>query len=155
MAILIVITAVSAVSACITYVCKKHHLKKRLTHDAQYDMPYDYIQSPLPPRTHSTMDSELYDTIPNHVNTNAESISGVRSRTQETPVQGTQEDVNSVEVNVKVSAAKEHSIDMRVRMQENSSYQLSNNFVYANNPAYGTNIANAPEIPSNDNIAYQ
>ena len=44
-----------------------------------------------------------------------------------------------------------------IQMQENAMYQPSTiaNFVLFNNPAYGTDIAIAPEIPAENNIAYQ
>ena len=42
-----------------------------------------------------------------------------------------------------------------VRMQENVSYQPSTNFDFATNPAYETDIAIAPEIPTEDNVAYR
>ena len=42
-----------------------------------------------------------------------------------------------------------------IQMQDNTSYQPSTNFFYFNNPAYGTYIAIAPEIPTEDNSAYQ
>jgi hypothetical protein len=44
---------------------------------------------------------------------------------------------------------------VHVQMQENASYQPSTNFEFVANPAYGTDIAIAPEIPTEDNIAYQ
>ena len=44
---------------------------------------------------------------------------------------------------------------VHVQMQENALYQPSTNFVLFANPAYGTDIAIAPEIPTEDNIAYQ
>ena len=42
-----------------------------------------------------------------------------------------------------------------IMMQENVSYQPSTTFVLAANRAYGTGIANAPEIPTENNVAYQ
>ena len=44
--------------------------------------------------------------------------------------------------------------DVCVRMEENSAYQPSTNFVFATNPAYGTNIGTAPEIETEENTAY-
>ena len=44
---------------------------------------------------------------------------------------------------------------IHVQMQKNTSYQPSTSFVCFNNPAYGTDVAIAPEIPTEDNIAYQ
>ena len=45
--------------------------------------------------------------------------------------------------------------EVHVQMQGNASYQPNTNFVFAANPAYGTGIAIAPEIPTEENIAYQ
>ena len=44
--------------------------------------------------------------------------------------------------------------DIYVRMDENSAYQPSTNFLFARNPAYGTNVAIALEIESEENAAY-
>lgn len=42
-----------------------------------------------------------------------------------------------------------------IRMQVNSAHQLVTNFIFTINQAYGNNIAIAPEIETEDNIAYQ
>ena len=42
-----------------------------------------------------------------------------------------------------------------IMTQENVSYQPSTTFVLAANPAYGTGVTNVPEIPTEDNVAYQ
>ena len=46
---------------------------------------------------------------------------------------------------------------VHIQMQENATYRPSTiaNIVLFSNPAYGTDIAIAPEIPTEDNIAYQ
>ena len=54
--------------------------------------------------------------------------------------------------------AEEESItraEVHVQLQENASYQPSTNFDFTANLAYGTDIAIAPEIPTEANIAYQ
>ena len=57
----------------------------------------------------------------------------------------------------KESTTREETVQCHVQMQENASYQpmANTNFVLFANPAYGTDIAIAPEIPTEDNIAYQ
>ena len=61
-----------------------------------------------------------------------------------------------VENDVTVGTETEEStICTGVTMQENESYQPSTNFDFTANPAYETDIAIAPEIPTEDNVAYQ
>ena len=45
--------------------------------------------------------------------------------------------------------------EVQVQIEDNASYLPSTNFIFAANPAYGTDVAIAPEIPTEDNIAYQ
>lgn len=40
------------------------------------------------------------------------------------------------------------------KMDRNSSYQHSTNFIFARNPAYGTSISMAPKIETEENAAY-
>ena len=57
--------------------------------------------------------------------------------------------------NIQTYSGEESTTCAEVRMQENASYQPSTKFVLIANPAYGTDIAIAPEISTEDNIAYQ
>ena len=63
------------------------------------------------------------------------------------------EDVIQANTSQEESMTREETV--HVLMQENASYQPSTNFDLFTNPAYGTDIAIAPEIPTEINIAYQ
>ena len=41
-----------------------------------------------------------------------------------------------------------------LRMEENQSYQPSTNFIFVTNSSYGTNVAIAPDISTQENVAY-
>ena len=131
---LLVIVALSAIGICIiTFAFRNRRHKQVIVARA-----YDYIDIPpaVLPRTMQTIDSELYETIDFSSNqmSNAESNEGTAVEIEPSSVTGT---------------------GARVLMQENPSYQPSTDFTFAANPAYGTNIANAPEITTEDNVAHQ
>ena len=58
------------------------------------------------------------------------------------------------ESNLLYATIPDTEVDVHIRMDENSAYQPSTNFLFATNPAYGTNIGIAPEIETEENAAY-
>ena len=125
--------ALSAIGICtITFVFRNRRHKQVI---AVHGL-YDYIDIPPPALTciRQTIDSKLYETIDfssNQTN-NAESNEGAAVKTEQSSVAGA-----------------------RALMQEIPSYQPSTDFIFAANPVYGINIANAPEITTEDNVAHQ
>ena len=105
-----------------------------------------------------TLRTETGDTGVNrevHVDEMEESTaSSVRVTIQENQVTvgESRTEMNDTQIN---NVVEESTPCTGVRMQENVSYQPSTNFIFATNPAYETDIAIAPEIPTEENVAYQ
>ena len=105
-----------------------------------------------------TLRTETDDTGVNrevHVDEMEESTaSSVRVTIQENQVTvgESRTEMNDTQIN---NVVEESTPCTGVRMQENVSYQPSTNFIFATNPAYETDIAIAPEIPTEENVAYQ
>ena len=117
-----------------------------------------------PPKTEGS-ENKIRENRVMAANINFESTTGVNEKIfdeRALELQENQEKEKKVDESIiqvyaleKESTTREETV--YVQMQENASYQpLANtNFVLSANPAYGTDIAIAPEIPTEDNIAYQ
>ena len=124
----------------------------------------DHDSTPNPPETEGS-ENKIRENRATAANINFESTTVVNEKIfgeRALELQENQEKEKKVDESIiqdytleKESTTREETV--HVQMQENASYQpLANtNFVLFTNPAYGTDIAIAPEIPTEDNIAYQ
>ena len=132
-----------------------------------YEIPYDYAVPPLPPSiTVTRIDSVIYDTISEDFfkdislqQADAPSQTESPNGTVSLDVASDSRDakLNSMEFDEDHTSEQRNENDTGIRMLENESYQpsLVSNIMLDPNPTYGTNVATAPEIETEENIAYQ
>ena len=112
--------------------------RRSVNYDHVYDPPINYDHRPLPPPV-NTIPPRL--TMFTNDAYNTSSILPYTIGTHET------------------TAVEENHLKGRVKMQENEAYQPTTDHDHSlhliDNPAYGTNAANAPDISTETNMAYK
>ena len=120
-----------------------------------YDVPDYYEVPPLPPRNEIPIvecDAKLYEISGNQDESSQQHCDPINGEAFPSTIP---DDIEANVVTSSVCPDSEATVEAKIQMQDNHSYQPSTTFSdFAANPAYGTNIAITPEIVTEQNEAY-